>query len=66
MPRGELRAELVAPLRFYLHAYESVPDARTSLGKYIEFYNRTRPHSSLKGKIPHQVHVNTLPEKMAA
>ena len=34
----------------YLRAYESVHEARTSLGKYIAFYNQTRPHSSLKGK----------------
>ena len=27
----------------YLRAYESVHEARTSLGKYIEFYNQTRP-----------------------
>ncbi len=50
----------------YLRAYESVHEARTSLGKYIEFYNQTRPHSSLKGKTPHQVHLNRLPEAMAA
>jgi putative transposase len=50
----------------YLRAYESVQDARTSLGRYIEFYNRTRPHSSLKGKTPDQVHRNQLPETMAA
>jgi hypothetical protein len=36
----------------YLRAYESVQDARTSLGRHIEFYNRTRPHCSLKGKTP--------------
>jgi putative transposase len=50
----------------YLRAYESVHEARTSLGKYIEFYNQTRPHSSLKGKTPHQVHLNRLPETLAA
>jgi putative transposase len=50
----------------YLRAYESVQEARTSLGKYIEFYNQTRPHSSLKGKTPNQVHLNRLPETMAA
>jgi putative transposase len=50
----------------YLRAYDSVHDARTSLGKYIEFYNHTRPHSSLKGKTPNQVHNNRLPEAMAA
>ena len=50
----------------YLRAYDSVHDARTSLGKYIEFYNHTRPHSSLKGKTPDQVHNHHLPEAMAA
>jgi len=50
----------------YLRAYESVHEARTSLGKYIALYNQTRPHSSLKGKTPHQVHLNRLPETLAA
>jgi len=50
----------------YLRAYDSVHDARTSLGRYIEFYNHTRPHSSLKGKTPDQVHFNTLPLPRAA
>ena len=50
----------------YLRAYESVHEARTSLGKYIEFYNQTRPHSSLKGKTPDQAYLNRLPEPMAA
>jgi putative transposase len=50
----------------YLRAYDSVHDARTSLGKYIEFYNHTRPHSSLKGKTPNQVHINRMPEALAA
>jgi hypothetical protein len=50
----------------YLRAYESVQEAKTSLSKYIEFYNQTRPHSSLKGKTPNQVHLNRPPEHMAA
>jgi len=50
----------------YLRAYESVQEARTSLGKYIEFYNQTRPHSSLRAKTPNQVHLNRLPESLAA
>ena len=33
----------------YLRAYESVPEARTGLGRYFEFYNAGRPHSSLGG-----------------
>lgn len=50
----------------YLHTYETVQQARTSLGKYIDFYKRTRPHSSLKGNTPDQVYFNTLPLPMAA
>jgi putative transposase len=50
----------------YLHAYESVHAARTSIGRYLEFYNPVRPHSSLKAKTPDQVYFNRLPESMAA
>jgi putative transposase len=31
---------------------DSVQEAKTCLGKYIDFYNKTRPHSSLKGRHP--------------
>ncbi len=50
----------------YLYAYASVNEARTSLGCYIDFYNTTRPHSSLKAQTPDQVYFNRLPESMAA
>jgi putative transposase len=50
----------------YLHAYASVSEARTSLSRYIDFYNATRPHSSLKAQTPDQVYFNRLPEPMAA
>jgi putative transposase len=50
----------------HLRAYESVHETKTSLGKYIEFYNQTRPHSGLKGKTPNEVHLNRLPEAFAA
>ena len=50
----------------YLHAYASVSEARTSIGRYLEFYNSIRPHSSLKRLAPDQVYFNRLPESLAA
>lgn len=39
----------------YLKAYESLSEARQSLGKYFEFYNQNRKHQTLKAK-PDQVY----------
>ncbi len=50
----------------YLHAYASVHEARTSIGRYLEFYNSRRPHSSLKALTPDQVYFNRPPESLAA
>ena len=50
----------------YLHAYNSVADARKSIAHYIDFYNSIRPHSSLKAQTPDQVYFNRLPEPLAA
>ncbi len=50
----------------YLHAYASVSEARTSIGRYLEFYNSIRPHSSLKALTPEQVYFHRLPETLAA
>jgi hypothetical protein len=36
----------------YLRAYDSVSEARTSIGRYFNFYNGRRPHSSLDGMTP--------------
>jgi putative transposase len=36
----------------YLHAYESVEEARRQLRSYFTFYNSHRPHSSLGGVTP--------------
>ena len=50
----------------YLHAYESVSDARQSLGRYLELYNRRRPHSSLDDRTPDQAYFNPQPIHVAA
>ena len=50
----------------YLHAYESVSEARSGIAKFIRFYNEVRPHSSLQAKTPNQVYFNRLPEQLAA
>ena len=42
----------------YLRAYDSVPAARESLGRYLVFYNSRRPHSSLDGQTPDQAYIN--------
>ena len=36
----------------YLHAYDSVLEAKQQLASYFEFYNNRRPHSSLGGQTP--------------
>jgi putative transposase len=40
----------------YLHAYSSVKDARTAIGRYLAFYNGLRPHSSLDRQTPDEVY----------
>jgi putative transposase len=49
----------------YLHAYESVSQARTGIGRYIEFYNTRRPHSSLQARTPDVVYFDSLPRPSA-
>nr|WP_088504667.1 IS3 family transposase [Burkholderia ubonensis] len=45
----------------YLKAYESISHARRSIGKYIDLYNRKRPHSSLADQTPDEAYFATLP-----
>jgi putative transposase len=50
----------------YLRAYDSVTDARASLGRYLDFYNGKRPHSSLAASTPDQAYFGTSPQRVAA
>lgn len=50
----------------YLRAYETVSEARDSIGRYLDFYNRRRPHSSLDGSTPDQAYFTPLPLRLAA
>ena len=50
----------------YLKAYDSVSQARASIGRYLDFYNRRRPHSSLDGMTPDQAYFNPQPIRLAA
>jgi putative transposase len=49
----------------YLHAYESVSQARAGIGRYIQFYNTRRPHSSLQARTPDVVYFDSLPRPSA-
>ncbi len=50
----------------YLRAYESVTDARQSMGRYLDFYNTRRPHQSLDGVTPDQAYFTKPPIREAA
>ena len=50
----------------YLHAYESVSDARAKLAVYIDFYNRRRPHSSIDRRTPDDAYFDRPLLKLAA
>ena len=47
----------------YLRAYDSVGEARASLGRYLDFYNRKRPHSSLDARTPDRAYFDHLPQR---
>ena len=50
----------------YIRAYDSVGEARHSIGRYFEFYNSKRPHSSLDRKTPDQAYFQHMPQSAAA
>ena len=50
----------------YLRAYRRVSEARRGLDRYVAFYNRRRPHSSLGGQTPDQAYINQPTPSSAA
>ena len=50
----------------YLRAYDSVSEARVSLGQYLAFYNERRPHSSLDGRTPDEAYFGKHETAVAA
>ncbi len=50
----------------YLRAYDSVAEARASIGRYMDFYNGRRPHSSLDARTPDDAYFNHEPLSAAA
>ena len=53
--------------RVYLHAYDSVIEARQSIMQYMDWYNHSRPHSSLGKQTPAEAYAVMLPTgKLAA
>ena len=50
----------------YLHAYDSVAEAKAGIARYIDFYNSCRPHSSLDKKTPDEFYFATLQQLQAA
>jgi putative transposase len=50
----------------YLRAYDSVVEARASLGRYLAFYNSRRPHSSLDARTPDHPYFDHVQLRAAA
>jgi putative transposase len=50
----------------YLKAYDSVGEARASIGRYLAFYNQRRPHSSLDRRTPDEAYFDPRPCAAAA
>src|SRR5680860_824016 len=44
----------------YLKGYETIPEARTELTAYFDFYNRRRRHQGLEDRTPDEVYWSTL------
>ena len=50
----------------YLHAYNTVSEARSGLARYIQFFNTRRPHTALDRRTPDAVYFDAVPLAAAA
>jgi putative transposase len=50
----------------YLRAYDTVSEARASIGRYFGFYNAKRPHSSLDRQTPDHAYFSGFQQIAAA
>jgi putative transposase len=50
----------------YLRAYDTVSEARSSIARYVEFYNSRRPHSSIDDHTPDEAYFGPQQMKAAA
>ena len=50
----------------YLHAYDSVSDAKSWLGKCFTRYNQLRPHTALDDKTPDKFYCDNSPTLLKA
>jgi putative transposase len=50
----------------YLRAYDSVSEARQSIGRYLDFFNARRPHAALDRRTPDQAYFDPLLLRTAA
>ncbi len=50
----------------YLRGYDSVGEARASIGRYLTLYNGRRPHSSPDRLTPDQAYFERLQQPVAA
>ena len=50
----------------YLKAYDTAAEARASLSRYLDFFNRQRPHSGLDRRTPDEAYFTTPPLVAAA
>ena len=45
----------------YVRAYATVSEAKAGIGKYLTFFNKKRPHSSLDVQVPDTVYFASMP-----